>query len=217
MTANDWAGMAVVCMASGPSLTPEDAEIVRQWRQSSDQHRVIVTNTTWTLAPWADALYAMDSAWWRKHGHEAQRQFRGDRLTIAKGLCPGATKIDIFRGGNSGAGAMSLANHRGARRIILLGYDCQYTGGKKHWHGDHPKGLGNCVSLLHFPRQFEQMAGHLKHCEIINSSRETALTFWPRMDLEQALCKFTALNLSKPATWSSTTSGALARPLKANP
>ena len=217
MTANDWDGMTVVCMASGPSLTEEDAEKVRVWRRSSNQHRVIVTNTTYQMAPWADVLYAMDAAWWRRYGARAKQEFSGERLTIARGVCPDATKIDIFRGGKSGAGAMSLASHRGAARIILLGYDCQYTGGKRHWHGDHPKGLGNCVSLPKFPAQFEQMARHLKHREIINASRSTALAFWPRMDLEEALCKSTALNSSKRMTWSSTTRTAPENPLKANP
>lgn len=188
MSEHNWTGITVVCMASGPSLTRKDAERVRQWRNAGDDRRVIVTNTTFQMAPWADVLYAMDSAWWRRYRRDVEEQFRGERLTVARGRAPGATRVDIPRGGNSGAGAISLAYHRGARRLILLGYDCQYTGGKRHWHGDHPVGLGNCVSLPHFPGQFEEINRHLRGCEVINASRETALTLWPRVDLEEALC-----------------------------
>lgn len=129
----------------------------------------------------------MDRAWWRKHGAEAAKQFRGDRLTSSSG-CPFAKTVKFDRGDNSGAGAMSLAEHFGARRIILIGYDCQYApDGKRHWHGDHPKGLGNAVSMPKWKAQFHEMAGKLGHCEIINASRATALPFWPRMSLAEAL------------------------------
>ena len=83
---------------------------------------------------------------------------------------------------------MSLAEHFGARRIVLIGYDSQYApDGKRHWHGDHPKGLGNAVSMPKWKAQFQEMAGKLGHCEIINASRATALPFWPRMSLAEAL------------------------------
>lgn len=100
----------------------------------------------------------------------------------------GVQPVRFEQGGNSGAGAMSLAEYFGARRIILLGYDCGYApDGKRHWHGDHPKGLGNAVSMPKWHRQFEEMAGHLANCEIINASRRTALRLWPRSPLEKAL------------------------------
>ncbi|WP_207950789.1 hypothetical protein [Marinobacter sp. JSM 1782161] len=174
-------------MASGPSLNAADAERVKRWRTAGDDRRVIVTNTTFKMAPWADVLYAMDSAWWRKYHCEAAQAFKGDKFTVARGSAPGAVKLDFQHGQNSGAGAMALAEHFGARQIILLGYDCQYTGGRRHWHGDHPRGLGNCVSLPKFNGHFEKMARQLRHCHIINCSRETALKFWPRLDLEEAL------------------------------
>ncbi|WKT59112.1 hypothetical protein Q2E61_09245 [Microbulbifer thermotolerans] len=91
-------------------------------------------------------------------------------------------------GGNSGAGAIALADLFGARRVILLGYDCK-TGrdGRRHWHGDHPSALKNAGSLPRWPDQFEKMARRMRHLEIINATRDTALTMWPRMDLEKAL------------------------------
>lgn len=129
----------------------------------------------------------MDRKWWDMHFSDASMKFRGERMTSARNV-RGATKVSFHQGGNSGAGAMSLAEHMGARRIILLGYDCGYSrDGKRHWHGDHPKGLGNALSMPKWEAQFREMAGHLGHCEIINASRRTALSIWPRMALDKAL------------------------------
>jgi len=129
----------------------------------------------------------MDRAWWKTYLNDVRLKFRGERLSSARSI-NGVETVRFYQGGNSGAGAMSLAEHFGARRIILLGYDCGYAGdGKRHWHGDHPEGLGNAVSMPKWAAQFADMAGHLGNCEIINASRRTALTLWPRQDLETAL------------------------------
>ncbi|MGM0927535.1 MAG: hypothetical protein ACQEXC_14105 [Pseudomonadota bacterium] len=125
----------------------------------------------------------MDRKWW----HVMRPVFAGECLTIAPNVS-GARQSRAPKGGNSGAGAMLLARHRGARRIILLGYDCQYAeDGKRHWHGDHAKGLGNCASLPKFYGQFREARDQLYDVEVINASRATALDLWPCMPLEEAL------------------------------
>lgn len=141
------------------------------------------------MAPWADALYAIDAAWWEKHIEEAQRDFRGALYSNNDfhgrvGLIPRPFKSF----GNSGAGAIAFAAKAGAARVILLGYDCQATGGKVHWHGDHPQGLGNAGSMPKWPDQFKRLAASLEGVEVINCSRDTALRTFPRMALEEALC-----------------------------
>lgn len=89
--------------------------------------------------------------------------------------------------GNSGAGAMILASLAGAKRIIMLGYDCQHTGGKKHWHGDHPPKLGNADRPDAWAKGFAKVAHELQALEIANCSRETALTMFERKDLRECL------------------------------
>lgn len=184
--AKPWADFTVVCIASGPSLTSEDVERVHQWRIAADDRRVIVTNTTCRIAPWADVLYAMDAAWWRKMAGLA-RQFPGEKLTRGTNA-PIAKRIVVTPSGNSGAGAITIAQDRGATRIILLGYDCQYAeDGKRHWHGDHPVGLGNCVSLPKFYDQFGEVARRTGRIEVLNATRRTVLDFWPLVDLKDTL------------------------------
>jgi len=78
----------------------------------------------------------MDRVWWDKYRNDVAHVFYGRRISPNKSV-PGTDFIDFFKGGNSGAGAMSLAKYFGATRIILLGYDCKYADcGKRHWHGD---------------------------------------------------------------------------------
>lgn len=132
----------------------------------------------------------MDAAWWEAHIGEVRQVFHGELAT----QIPGARRFGITPiprlnpHGNSGAGAVALAAHLGARRAVLLGYDCQRTGGKAHWHGDHPAGLGNAGSLPKWQVQFGKLAAHLGGMTVVNSTRETALVVFPRMPLEEALC-----------------------------
>lgn len=89
--------------------------------------------------------------------------------------------------GNSGAGAISLAAHAGAARVLLLGYDCQRSEGRTHWHGDHPQGLGNAGSLHKWPAQFANLRRAIPAVEVFNCSRATALTVFPLAELEDML------------------------------
>ncbi|KAF0804925.1 hypothetical protein A6D6_02689 [Alcanivorax xiamenensis] len=128
----------------------------------------------------------MDRAWWKVHRAEVARGFRGDRHA-AVDRCYDIPKAPSRHFGNSGAGAIALAAWHGAQRVILLGYDCQKTGGRTHWHGDHPKGLGNAGKLPDWPRHFQQVREAFPGLTIINASRATALTCFPRQALEVVL------------------------------
>ncbi len=165
---------------------------------------MIVVNDNYRLCPWADVLYACDAPWWSRHIDAVRRTFAGELWTqdthaAAKygiehiqaqsrdGLClePGM----IFHGGNSGYQAIGLAYTWGAARVILLGFDCQFSGGKRHWFGDHPRGLNNATGLEGWKRTFPKLAADAKKAglEIVNATRETALDCFPRMRLADAL------------------------------
>lgn len=184
----------VVCLASGPSLTPEDVELVRQWRIADappgERRGVIAVNTTFRLAPWADALFAMDRTWWNQYVDEVNETFLGQRFSnnghIARMK---TTHVKITSYGNSGAAAVSLAASANAKQIILLGYDCKYSDtGARHWHGDHPRGLGNAARIDQWAVKFERLAKEQGvGREIVNASRDTALTCFPRVRLEDVL------------------------------
>lgn len=177
-----WQGRTVVCIASGPSLTPEDCELVRK-----SGHLVVVTNTTFRLCPWADVLYGFDARWWKQYEEEL-KDFRGEKLS-ASGVSEnyGAHKQAIgYR--NSGVCAIALAMVRGASKVVMLGYDVGFWEGRKHWHEDYPD-LPNAHTIAEWPSQFAHLAkqARLRGVEIVNASRRTALGCFPLVPLEEAL------------------------------
>lgn len=206
----EWPGETVVCIASGPSLSVDDVASVR------GRARVIVVNDNYRIAPWADALYASDYKWWKAH-RDTVGAFAGAKYSVLPPPLPSRrfkqslvaqdypevvvlkntgvegleTSPDGLRTGqNSGYGAINIAIHYGATRILLLGYDLQRTGGKAHWFGDHPPGLQMRAEALETQRRwFDTMIGPLQALgvEVWNCSRQTALTCFPSVPLEDAL------------------------------
>jgi hypothetical protein len=200
----DWKGRTVVCIASGPSLTQEDCDAVHAAGMPT-----IVTNTTFRRAPWADMLFGFDSKWWRspvEKGFDGRpwSSHRDEVYGIGfKGRLVSASQIASNLGiestfcvpwfrqyANSGACAISMALAGGALRIVLLGFDCQNgPNGEKHWHGDHAKGLSNCLSMPRWGQLFKRVAedARTQGVPVINATRSTALRWFPRMDLIEAL------------------------------
>lgn len=193
-----WRGETCVCIASGPSLTQADVDAVR------GRARVIVINTSIRMAPWADVLWAVDAIWFE--WYPEHQQFSGlkysldshpkgppifrpaDVRLLKEGLRLGLSRDPavLHHGGNSGYSAINLAVHLGVSRILLLGYDMQFTGGRAHWHPDHPSGKQEVEKWA--PR-FQTLVAPLRDAgvEVINCSRQTALTCFPRMTIDQAL------------------------------
>ena len=187
-------------IASGPSLTKEDVDAVRGLN-------VIVINTSYWLAPWANILYACDGHWWDWHYDNPDWKakldaFEGEKWTQDKAAAEkyGLNYIEskpeaglssnpnlIHQGSNSGIQAINLAYHKGARDIILLGYDMQGDDKKPHWHGHHPSRVVS--SWSQWLKFYDYVAADSKKLgiEITNCSRETALTCFPRKRLEEVL------------------------------
>jgi hypothetical protein len=185
----DWSGRTVVCIASGPSLTVEDCEAVK-----ASGHPTVVTNTTFRTCTWADVLFGFDEPWWRRYIDEVKAVFHG--LLFSKS--PVVYKLGVECAHNdrrfvsfglSGTDAISLAFAAGSKRILMLGYDSQFTDGKSHHHGDHPKGLNNCGSIHSWPVRFGRLSKYAKNIgvSIINVSRVSALTCFERDSLEACL------------------------------
>ncbi len=103
---------------------------------------------------------------------------------------PGLSKIPgvIHQGNNSGYQIIDLAAQFGVRRILLLGYDMQKTGGKAHWFGDHPAKLKKPSPYGSWIANFDTLARDARErgIEIINCSRETALECFPRATIGES-------------------------------
>ena len=59
-----------------------------------------------------------------------------------------------------------------------------------HWHGEHPGCLKKEMPIKTWLKNFPKLAEDLKGegVEVINSTRDTALECFNRIDLEEALC-----------------------------
>ncbi len=178
----DWTGKTVACIASGPSLTLADCQAVE-----SAGLPAIAVNSSWQLARFCDVLYAGDSAWWEAYGGAvdipAERWTHNPNVAKALGIQAVGKGQSVL---NSGYRAIELAIHFGAARVLLLGYDCSVRQGT-HWHGDHDKTKNpdhrRCAEWLN---QFGRLVRN--GAEVINCSRSTELTCFPRLPLEEALC-----------------------------
>lgn len=201
-----WAGQTAVCIGTGPSLTRDDVTSCR------GQARVIAINDAYRWAPWADVLYAADAKWWRIH--QGVPSFAGEKyMTMsptpdgARIVIPGVQRfrpagfkglslkpdrlcLGLAGGCNSGYQAINLAVLYGATRILLLGYDMQRDAQRRaHFFGKHPDGLCNASPYDLMARSFLDLIQPLSDLgvTVINCTRETALTAFPRQPLDVAL------------------------------
>lgn len=202
----DWKGYEVAIIASGPSLTAEDCARVGEWREANKAaRRCIVINSTYRLAMFADVLYACDFYWWEKYWEQicasgfagqlwtqdqrAKNRYEVNLIVSQRNKGLSRRKDTIHQGGNSGFQAINFAYLAGAFRIILLGFDMQMTGGKKHHFGNHPEGLNKNLPFKMWIPEMEVLAADLKReaIEVVNATRETALTCFARLPIEDAL------------------------------
>lgn len=194
-----------IVAASGPSLT---AEVAR----ACAGHPVVAVNDAYLLFPEADVLYAADGSWWEHHN--GCPDFKGERwsshgnaqrndkraiadrfgLNVVKGIEGEGFCLDpdaIHYGDNSGFQADNLAGHmlgwRG--RIVMVGFDMRIVEGRRHFFGEHPRGLRSTdKGYADWPKLFAKAAKSLPpDIEIVNCTPGSALTCFPMMDLAAAL------------------------------
>ena len=151
----------------------------------------MVTNTSYQIAPWADVLVMHDARWWRRWRADVMAVFHGAKISkeqVDDAAVRCMPQVQAYA--NSGGMAASLAILAGAARILYLGLDCKPAAdGRRHWHGAHPPGLGDAVSMPKWAEEIKLLAGDafLGGVEVINASRDTALECFPRIPFEEAL------------------------------
>lgn len=172
-----------ICVASGPSLTADDCDLA-----ATAANWILAVNDSWRRAGWAHAVYAGDFVWWQAHRAEIPEHI--ECWTCSESAAY-RYRLHHHRCGpgmyNSGQRAIELCIAKGFERILLLGYDCTVERGA-HWHEDHPGGTAknpDATRCRQWQDQFRSISAN--GAQIINCSRETALTAFPRMTLEQAL------------------------------
>lgn len=133
-------------------------------------------------------LVALDKNWWLVY----KPSFGGVKLasqSFFEGVYCATDKGSFYdRARNSGRSAILLADDLGASDVYLLGYDCKVgTNGKTHWHGSHTAtGLTDADGVQTWAQSMERFASMIS-ANVINCTRDTALTCFEQRDLESVL------------------------------
>lgn len=194
-----WPDSTIVLIAGGPSLTKPQVESARRaW--IAGRARVLGCNEAYLAAPWIDALYASQRTWWETHidavreVHLAMLFSQDEKACDMYGLWyvpsrpePGLSADAGYihnggPGGHSGFQLLNLAAHLGARRIVLLGYDCRtapaprlaaYGGQAVAQDSGY---FGDWVDAYRAARDHLEELG----IEVINCSPDSAIDAFPR-------------------------------------
>lgn len=197
-----WSTRPAVVIASGPSLSDEQLQLVEEQHLQERMH-VIAVNNTIQRAPWADVCYFGDytaikhylpklrpltCAEWVTTDRAAAERWK---LTHLKSATPnGMTLQRVHLNGNSGAQALNVAVAFGALRIVLLGFDMQRDkDGRAHWFGQHPGHLTTVQLFPEWRHKFEAIARDARGLgvHIVNATPGSALQCFPHVPLEEAM------------------------------
>jgi hypothetical protein len=199
----------VIVAASGPSLDQSQADRARESCLPT-----IAVNDAYRLLPFAEVLYACDSAWWRVH--KGAPDFEGEKwsshgtsgrtrhndkfadaeaygLNLIKGQDGTGFSLDpdiIHYGSNGGFQAVNMAGHfiGWSGCIVLIGFNLGAVNGQAHFFGKHPKGLRNTANYQNFIEAFERAAKKLPPgITILNATPNSALKCFPKVNLDDAL------------------------------
>ncbi len=189
-----WPDSTIVVLATGPSLCQADVDACR------GRARVIAIKDAIQLAPWVDVLYSCGSdigLWWHKFG-PGLSWYHGLRYTLDPNAAEWAQVLrntgyvgletdpsGLRTGKNSGYQSIGLARHLGAARIVLLGFDAE---GTTHFFGPHRDSMAR-PNLRDFAPLFETLVEPLTALgvEVLNASRQSQITAFQRVSLEEAL------------------------------
>lgn len=217
-----WEGKTVVCIASGPSTTAQQIELVHGAR-TRDAVRAIVVNDMYLVAPWADVLYFADEKWWRWHTAGLAKSwpwakfspeqvrgafagFAGQKVTIKHATMASDPKIFVLlndgadglsarqeairTGSNSGFQAMNIAALAGAKRILMLGYDMRFIGGRSHSHNGHSVKM-NEAAYAGYAAKFSTLERPLERLgvEVLNCTPGSAIKTFRFSTIERELSR----------------------------
>jgi hypothetical protein len=164
-------------LATGPSMSVELARSVMH------KCAVVVVSDAYKLAPWADAMVSADRAWWVANP-EAHKMLCPKYCGFTIDTPPGVKKLDdAISGSNSGLLGIKVAISKGAKRVLLLGFDM----GGSHYFGPHQPPLKNTKPERFniFIEQFRRYRP--KDVSIINCTPGSKLDAYPMKALDACL------------------------------
>lgn len=178
----------------------KSAEVYSPYLSALHDKHIIGVNNAYLLGSWVDVLLFGDKAWYLQHGKDLAN-WPGLKVSCAPALLTNQAGIKYLKreshglaigkrikvgwNSNSGAAAISLAVHFGAKRIILLGFDMQLDNNNvSHWHGKHnPKNFEKHL------KGFAQIAQEAEEhgIEILNANLDSAIEDFEKVHISDIL------------------------------
>lgn len=192
-----WPDSIVFILGGGPSLNGTNFDLIK------DGH-IIAVNNAYQLGDWVDVVWFGDARWYDWH-REQLKSFDGlichcansvrspvrlKRLQRGKSTGIERRPHSVAWNRSSGASAINLAYHLGAKTVVLLGFDMKrkIVNGKpkNNWHEDHKTVTGNnpyprFLSVFPMIKKDAEALG----LEIINCTPNSELKIFPMMSLEE--------------------------------
>ncbi len=198
-----FAGQTVAIVGGGPSHADIDLDLLRG-------HRFIAINSACRkvrpIATADDWLYFHDNSW-AENRADLVRDWPG-RVVSPNRSVKARLKGDADRinfdwvaehmaapndavGGSSGHAAACAAAVLGAKRIILIGFECRHVNGRTHGHDDYGDQSGDIYAAFrdNFLPGWRALAPAFKRMgvQIINATPQSAVAEFPFMPLRDAL------------------------------
>jgi hypothetical protein len=200
MIPRKYEGRPVVLCATGPSLTNDVVETLREFK---DKVIIFGINDSYKIIDFLDEHYACDTRWWNMWGEDFKQKYptlsawtQSDISAKAYNVqhIPGVHKSTISTdpalihfGQNSGFQALNIAYLMGGSRFILCGYNMGAIEGKSHFFGDHPPALNKKSPYDVFIRSYREIQPEIK-AMVTNCTPSSALQMFMRADLRETLC-----------------------------
>ena len=166
---------------------------------------VIGINVAYLIGDWIDMVFFGDASFFLPH-QQRLALFPGMKVSCHAGVekykwvryvgkDPNKTKgisnnlNMVSWNGNSGAAAISVAAHAGAKRIMLLGFDMSLDNNRQHWHDIYHRGNKPDLKKMPFNRHLRGFSDIAKDArrlgiEIVNVSPNSAINEFRKVSLK---------------------------------
>lgn len=193
-----WPDSTVFIVGGGPSLKTQDLTPIHS-------SRCIGVNFSFMLGAWIDVCWWGDARWGEENS-QALHKFGGLKVNCCTTIANVKGSFRLRRGksygidmrpthvawnNNSGASAINLAYHLGAKRIVLLGFDMKFGENmENNWHTLHKKMKSTLKRPWNPYPRFLHGFNNIKEdaekigLEILNATPNSALTLFPMVTLE---------------------------------
>jgi hypothetical protein len=190
-------------------ISGESVSLYSPYMSAIHDKHVIGINVSYHIGNWIDMVFFGDNSFFLRE-QDGLARFPGLKISShpqlegkswikylgrdskrPRGISPNPKMVSW--NGNSGAAAISIAVHTGAKRIILLGFDMKLDlEGKQHWHDMYHRMKSIKKNALPFDRHllgFPEIARDAKrmNVEILNASPNSAITNFRKVTVSDLL------------------------------